>query len=205
MLSILYISVNILFYLWAKNTHSYYLNTYHLCSKKNCENLFISDSFLALQDLQCVESCLGSLKGFWSQVFLLVVEYHKTFVGVFVSSYTLSESKYDLHCVWPQGPAMANLTIFPLSYFVSKRYFQQCRKQNQILKSPTYVLTVFSKSYQFPYFKTFKVSMILVHKSANFTVHIFFYCFTGFTPLVGFLDVICSSVGFAYHVNGSWF
>ena len=95
---------------------------------------------------------------------------------------------------------MANLTIFPLSYFVSKRYFQQCRKQNQILKSPTYVLTVFSKSYQFPYFKTFKVSMILVHKSANFTVHIFFYCFTGFTPLVGFLDVICSSVGFAYRV-----
>jgi hypothetical protein len=43
--------------------------------------------------------------------FLLVVEYRKTFVGVFVSSYTLSESKYDLHCVWP---AMANLIPFPL-------------------------------------------------------------------------------------------
>ena len=48
-------------------------------------------------------------------------------------------------------------------------------------------------------------STYMVHKSANFTVHIFLYCFTGFTPLVGFLDVICSSVGFAYHVNGSWF
>ena len=75
------------------------LNTYHLCSKKSCQNLFISDRFLALQDLQCVESYLGSLKGFWSQVFFTRCRVSQNFCWFFVSSYTLSESKYDLHCV----------------------------------------------------------------------------------------------------------
>ena len=142
-------------------------------------------------------------RDFGHKFFLLVVEYRKTFVGVFVSSYTLSESKYDLHCVWP---AMANLIPFALLLCiktVSSNFAENKIKfWSRLL---TYVLTVFSKTYQIPYFKTFKFSMILVHRSANFTIPIFFYYFTGFTPLVGFLDVICSSVGFAYHVNGSWF
>ena len=50
-------------------------------------------------------------RDFGHKFFLLVAEYHKTFVGVFVSSYALSESKCDLDCVWP---AMANLIPFPL-------------------------------------------------------------------------------------------
>ena len=147
----------------------------------------------------------GLSQGILVTSFLLVVEYHKTFVGVFVSSYTLSESKCDLHCAWPQGPAMANLTLFPFLLCIKTVFPAMQKTKSNFEVAYLCFNCIFENLSNSLFLKAFKVCMILVHNSANFTIHIFFYCFTGFTPLVGFLDVICSSVGFAYHVNGSWF